>query len=103
MKIPEPARVSMRNASLKVGAIGLGRCLRGSMALLRTVVSFSPPRLHAQAGRYTCRRFILAPAAGNSILRFRFNWPASVTEVAPHFIAYGAAYFLRKCGQRLTG
>jgi hypothetical protein len=44
MKIQEPARVSMRNASLKVGAIGLGRCLRRSMALLPKVLLFSPPR-----------------------------------------------------------
>ena len=42
--IQEPARVSMRNASLKVDAIGLGRCLRRSMALLPTVLLFSPPR-----------------------------------------------------------
>src|ERR1700675_1791655 len=35
MKIQEPARVSMRNASLKVGAIGLGRCLRRSIAVLQ--------------------------------------------------------------------
>jgi hypothetical protein len=34
MNIQEPACVSMRNASLKVGAIGLGRCLIKSMALL---------------------------------------------------------------------
>src|SRR5215467_4985525 len=34
MKIQEPARVSMRSASLKVGAIGLGRCLIRSIVLL---------------------------------------------------------------------
>jgi hypothetical protein len=44
MKIQEPARVSMRNASLKVGAIGLGRCLRRSIAVLPTILLFSPPR-----------------------------------------------------------
>jgi hypothetical protein len=42
MKIQEPAVVSMRNASLKVGDIGLGRCLRKSMALLPTVLLFTP-------------------------------------------------------------
>src|SRR5258705_224622 len=51
MKIQEPARVSMRNASLKVGAIGLGRCLRRSMALLPTILRFSPPRRVRAPGR----------------------------------------------------
>src|ERR1700693_5121555 len=84
MKIQEPARVSMRNASLKVGAIGLGRCLRRSMALLPTVLLFNPlwrvralgrahfgrsahrrvRLLHAQASRYTCRRFITRSSLG---------------------------------------
>ena len=44
-----------------------------------------------------------APAAGNSVLRFHPDWPASVNQVAPRLFAYGAAYFLGKCGQRLTG
>ena len=46
---------------------------------------------------------LLAPAARNSVLRFRLDWPASVSQVAPHLFAYGAAYFLGNCGQRLTG
>ena len=46
---------------------------------------------------------LLAPAAGNSVLRFRLDWPAGVSQVASHFFAYGAAYFLGECGQRLTG
>jgi hypothetical protein len=33
-KIQQPAYVSMRSASLKLGEIGLGRCLSKSMALL---------------------------------------------------------------------
>ena len=46
---------------------------------------------------------LLAPAAGNSVLRFRLDRPASVTQVAPHLFAYGAAYFLRKRSQSLAG
>ena len=30
----------------------------------------------------------LAPAAGNSVLRFRLDWPAIVSQVAPYFFAY---------------
>jgi hypothetical protein len=46
---------------------------------------------------------LLAPAAGNSVLRFRLDWPASVSQVAPHFFAYSATYFHGERGQRLTG
>src|SRR5258708_2040570 len=63
MKIQEPARVSMRNASLKVGAIGLGRCLRRSMAVLPTILLFSPPRrVRAPRRAHFCRSALaLAP------------------------------------------
>src|SRR6516162_5216020 len=51
MKIQEPAHVSMRNASLEVDAIGLGRCLIRSMALLPTVLLLNPSRRVRARGR----------------------------------------------------
>jgi hypothetical protein len=59
MKIQEPAVVSMRNASLKVGEIGLGRCLRKSMALLPTVLLFTPSAA-SQAARTLAGLHIVA-------------------------------------------
>jgi hypothetical protein len=40
MKIQQPACVSMRSASLKLGAIGLGRCCSKSMASLPKILLF---------------------------------------------------------------
>ena len=45
---------------------------------------------------------MLAPATSDPVLRFRLDWPASVSEVAPHLFAYGTAYLLGQRGQRLT-
>src|SRR5262249_42026828 len=67
--------------------------------------------LHAQTSRYICRTLdatgslaaLLALAAGNSVLRFRFDRPAGVSQFAPNLFTYGAAYVFWKCGQRLTG
>jgi hypothetical protein len=46
-------------------------------------------RPHSCGGRSLTA--LLAPAAGNSVLRFRLDRPAGVTQVAPHLFAYGAA------------
>ena len=77
MKIQEPVRVSMRNASLKVGEIGLDRCLRKSMALLPTVLLFTPPAA-SQAAR---------TLAGLHIVAFVYFMLEQAGMIAAGFIA----------------
>ena len=45
----------------------------------------------------------LALSTANSVLGFRLDRPAGVTQVTPRFFAYRAAYVFGKSGQRLTG
>ena len=45
----------------------------------------------------------LALSTANSVLGLRLDRPAGVTQVAPRFFAYRAAYVFGKSGQRLTG
>src|SRR5579862_6846884 len=45
----------------------------------------------------------LALSTGNSVLGFRLDRSSGVAQIAPRLFAYGAADFLGKSDQRLTG
>ena len=79
---------------------GPKRAASGRPSYAKPVTS-SPQASHSYTGRKVITP--LAPSAGNSVLRFGLDWSASVGQVAPRLLAYGATYFLRKCGQCLTG
>src|SRR5208282_5153122 len=57
----------------------------------------SPPMVDVVASVHP-----LAPATGDPVFGFRFDWPARVGEIAAHLLAYGAAYLLGQRRQRLA-
>lgn len=62
-------------------------------------VSGAPDRV----GIFVVPRYApLAPATGDPVFGFRFDWPARVAEVAPHLFAHGTAYLLGQGGHCLT-
>jgi hypothetical protein len=65
--------------------------------------SATPPHpLPAVARSPPLERTLLLSRAGDTILRLRLDWPATVGEIAPHFLPNGLAYLLRQCSERLA-
>jgi hypothetical protein len=55
------------------------------------------------AGAGAPLQYISLPSrTGDPILRLRLDRPATVGEVAPHFLTHGAAYLLRQCSKCLA-
>src|SRR5215469_6083045 len=73
-KIQQPACVSMRSASLKLGAIGLGRCLSKSMALLPVILPVGV------CTGFNRRRLSLPSTASDPVFYVNRDGPAGIVE-----------------------
>src|SRR5215831_15875710 len=73
-KIQQPARVSMRSASLKLGAIGLGRCLSKSIALLPAILPVGV------CTGFNRRRLSLPSTASDPVFYVNRDGPAGIVE-----------------------
>src|SRR6516165_9067392 len=96
-KIQQPACVSMRSASLKLGAIGLGRCLSKSMALLPMILLFS-----VCTGFNRCR-LPLPSTASDPVFYVNRDGPAGIVERLSHLFPDGVPRRLGHGRQQLAG
>src|SRR5215469_13662708 len=96
-KIQQPACVSMRSASLKLGAIGLGRCLRKSIALLPVILPFGV------CTGFDRRRLPLPSTAGDPVFYVNRDGPAGIVERLSHLFPDGVPRCLGHGRQQLAG